>query len=96
MLHYFSDVKYKNEAVLAEAFRLTVNSLLHDKEPPVKVQQTVMEEIRSREGSLNLKFVLLRGVMHSAESKLSNFLIAYFGEKRKKIQKTVAKGWFES
>ena len=55
MLHYFSDVKYKNEAVLAEAFRLTVNSLLHDKEPPVKVQQTVMEEIRSREGSLNLK-----------------------------------------
>ncbi len=37
MLHYFSDVKYKNEAVLAEAFRLTVNSLLHDKEPPVKV-----------------------------------------------------------
>jgi hypothetical protein len=37
VLHYFSDVKYKNEAVLAEAFRLTVNSLLHDKEPPVKV-----------------------------------------------------------
>ena len=37
MLHYFSDVKYKNEAVLAEAFRLTVASLLHDKEPPVKV-----------------------------------------------------------
>ena len=37
VLHYFSDVKYKNEAVLAEAFRLTVASLLHDKEPPVKV-----------------------------------------------------------
>jgi hypothetical protein len=40
VLHYFSDVKYKNEAVLAEAFRLTVNSLLHDKEPPVKVIYT--------------------------------------------------------
>jgi hypothetical protein len=39
VLHYFSDVKYKNEQVLAEAFRLTVNSLLHDKEPPVKVSQ---------------------------------------------------------
>ena len=83
MLHYFSDVKYKNEAVLAEAFRLTVNSLLHDKEPPVKVKQTALEEIKSRAGSQSLKFVLLRGVMHSAESKLSNFLIEYLGEKKK-------------
>ena len=41
MLHYFSDVKYKNEAVLAEAFRLTVASLLHDKEPPVKVEAAI-------------------------------------------------------
>merc|ERR1712013_207620 len=40
-LHYFSDVKYKNEAVLAEAFRLTVASLLHDKEPPVKVEAAI-------------------------------------------------------
>ena len=30
VIHYFSDVKYKNETVLAEAFRLTVASLLHD------------------------------------------------------------------
>ena len=41
VLHYFSDVKYKNEAVLAEAFRLTVASLLHDKEPPVKVEAAI-------------------------------------------------------
>merc|ERR1719431_1176319 len=41
VLHYFSDVKYKNEQVLAEAFRLTVNSLLHDKEPPVKVEAAI-------------------------------------------------------
>lgn len=41
VLHYFSDVKYKNEAVLAEAFRLTVASLLHDKEPPVKVSEII-------------------------------------------------------
>ena len=41
VLHYFSDVKYKNEAVLAEAFRLTVASLLHDKEPPVKVTDKI-------------------------------------------------------
>ena len=41
MLHYFSDVKYKNEAVHAEAFRLTVASLLHDKEPPVKVTDNI-------------------------------------------------------
>merc|ERR1719460_25496 len=41
VLHYFSDVKYQNEAVLAEAFRLTVASLLHDKEPPVKVEAAI-------------------------------------------------------
>eukprot|EP00088_Acartia_fossae_P059408 TRINITY_DN7049_c0_g1_i5.p1 TRINITY_DN7049_c0_g1~~TRINITY_DN7049_c0_g1_i5.p1 ORF type:complete len:1055 (-),score=320.46 TRINITY_DN7049_c0_g1_i5:228-3392(-) len=41
VLHYFSDVKYKNEDVLREAFRLTVNSLLHDKEPPVKVEAAI-------------------------------------------------------
>jgi len=41
VLHYFSDVKYKNEEVLREAFRLTVNSLLHDKEPPVKVEAAI-------------------------------------------------------
>ena len=39
MLHYFSDVKYRHEPVLAEAFRLTVNSLLTDREPPVKVRK---------------------------------------------------------
>jgi len=41
VLHYFSDVKYHNEQVLGEAFRLTVNSLLHDKEPPVKVEAAI-------------------------------------------------------
>jgi len=41
VLHYFSDVKYQNEAVLAEAFRLTVQSLLQDKEPPVKVEAAI-------------------------------------------------------
>jgi hypothetical protein len=45
VLHYFSDVKYKNEQVLAEAFRLTVNSLLHDKEPPVKVLATYIHMV---------------------------------------------------
>jgi hypothetical protein len=46
VLHYFSDVKYKNEAVLAEAFRLTVNSLLHDKEPPVKVIYNLKKDVK--------------------------------------------------
>lgn len=41
VLHYFSDVKYKNDAVLAEAFRLTIESLLHDKEAPVKVEAAI-------------------------------------------------------
>jgi len=41
VLHYFSDVKYNNEGVLREAFRLTVNCLLHDKEPPVKVEAAI-------------------------------------------------------
>jgi len=41
VLHYFSDVKYNNEDVLREAFRLTVHCLLHDREPPVKVEAAI-------------------------------------------------------
>ncbi|XP_023343856.1 importin-7 isoform X3 [Eurytemora carolleeae] len=41
VLHYFSDVKYNNETVLREAFRLTVHCLLHDSEAPVKVEAAI-------------------------------------------------------
>ena len=58
MLHYFSDVKYKNEQVLAEAFRLTVNSLLNDKEPPVKVEAAIaLQMMLSSKGETARKYL---------------------------------------
>lgn len=41
VLHYFSEFSFKQEAVLAEAVRLTVTALLQDKELPVKVEAAV-------------------------------------------------------
>lgn len=41
VLHSFSDANYKNQQVLAEAIRLIVNALLHDKDVPVKVEAAV-------------------------------------------------------
>ncbi|XP_049829348.1 importin-7 isoform X1 [Schistocerca gregaria] len=38
VLHYFSEIKFKQEAVLAEAIRLTTNALLNDQDLPVKVE----------------------------------------------------------
>merc|ERR1711971_800400 len=50
--------KYKNEAVLAEAFRLTVASLLHDKEPPVKVEAAIaLQMMLSSKGDLAKKYL---------------------------------------
>ena len=58
VLHYFSDVKYQNEAVLAEAFRLTIASLLHDKEPPVKVEAAIaVQMMLSSKGDLAKKYL---------------------------------------
>lgn len=41
VLHYFSEIKFKQEAVLAEAIRLTTNALLTDQELPVKVEAAI-------------------------------------------------------
>lgn len=41
MLHYFSEVKFKQEEVLAEALRLVVNALLTDQDLPVKVEAAI-------------------------------------------------------
>lgn len=41
VLHYFAEAPYKQEPVLAEAVRLTVNALLQDKELPVKVEAAI-------------------------------------------------------
>jgi len=38
-------VKYNNETVLREAFRLTVHCLLHDSEAPVKVKNILYKLI---------------------------------------------------
>jgi len=58
VLHYFSDVKYQNEQVLAEAFRLTTNSLLNDKEPPVKVEAAIaVQMMLSSKGETARKYL---------------------------------------
>lgn len=41
VLHYFSEIKFKQEAVLAEAIRLTTNALLTDHDLPVKVEAAI-------------------------------------------------------
>ncbi|KXJ70625.1 importin-7 [Aedes albopictus] len=41
VLHYFSEIKLKNQQVLAEIMRLTSHALLNDKELPVKVEAAV-------------------------------------------------------
>ncbi|XP_046751252.1 importin-7 [Diprion similis] len=40
-LHHFSEIKFKQEAVLMEAIRLTTNALLHDQDLPVKVEAAI-------------------------------------------------------
>lgn len=41
VLHYFSDIKLKNPQVLAQIMHLTTQSLLEDKELPVKVEAAI-------------------------------------------------------
>ncbi|GFG30315.1 hypothetical protein Cfor_02128 [Coptotermes formosanus] len=41
VLHYFSEIKFKQEAVLKEAIRLTTNALLADHDLPVKVEAAI-------------------------------------------------------
>ncbi|XP_034942293.1 importin-7 [Chelonus insularis] len=41
VLHYFSKIKFKQEAILIEAIRLTTNALLSDKDLPVKVEAAI-------------------------------------------------------
>lgn len=41
VLHYFSEIKFKQEQILAEATMLTVNALLTDTELPVKVEAAI-------------------------------------------------------
>ncbi|XP_046627722.1 importin-7 [Neodiprion virginianus] len=40
-LHHFSEIKFKQEAILVEAIRLTTNALLHDRDLPVKVEAAI-------------------------------------------------------
>ncbi|XP_046688941.1 LOW QUALITY PROTEIN: importin-7-like, partial [Homalodisca vitripennis] len=41
VLHYFSEIRFKQEQILAEAVCLTVNALLTDTELPVKVEAAI-------------------------------------------------------
>ena len=41
VLHYFSEIKFKQEVILMEAMRLTINALLTDQDLPVKVEAAI-------------------------------------------------------
>ncbi|XP_012261739.1 importin-7 [Athalia rosae] len=41
VLHYFSEIKFKQEAILVEAIRLTTHALLHDQDLPVKMEAAI-------------------------------------------------------
>lgn len=41
VLHYFSEIKFKQELILVEAITLTTNALLHDQDLPVKVEAAI-------------------------------------------------------
>ncbi|RZF47984.1 hypothetical protein LSTR_LSTR002050 [Laodelphax striatellus] len=41
VLHYFSEIKFKQEEILVEAIRRTVNALLNDQDLPVKVEAAI-------------------------------------------------------
>lgn len=45
VLQYFSDMKFKNPQILGEIMRLTANSILNDKELPVKVEAGIALKI---------------------------------------------------
>lgn len=45
VLQYFSDIKFKNPQILGEIMRLTANSILNDKELPVKVEAGIALQI---------------------------------------------------
>lgn len=40
-MHYFSEIKFKQEQILVEAVRLTTNALLTDQDLPVKVEAAI-------------------------------------------------------
>lgn len=41
VLHYFSEIKFKQDDILIEAIRLTTNALLNDQDLPVKVEAAI-------------------------------------------------------
>ncbi|KAJ8666896.1 hypothetical protein QAD02_008558 [Eretmocerus hayati] len=41
VLHYFAEIKFKQENILVEAVRLSVNALLNDQDLPVKVEAAI-------------------------------------------------------
>ena len=83
VLQYYCEVNYKEEAALAEAFRLTVDRLLQDKDPPVKVEAAIaiqmllngQGETRSRKYLLahirNITVALLKMIRETQNEELT-------------------------
>ncbi|KAG7199899.1 hypothetical protein KM043_014345 [Ampulex compressa] len=45
VLHYFSEIKFKQQQILVEAIRLTTNALLTDQDLPVKVEAAIALQV---------------------------------------------------
>eukprot|EP00096_Caligus_rogercresseyi_P006978 TRINITY_DN2413_c0_g2_i1.p1 TRINITY_DN2413_c0_g2~~TRINITY_DN2413_c0_g2_i1.p1 ORF type:complete len:1047 (+),score=461.56 TRINITY_DN2413_c0_g2_i1:392-3142(+) len=95
MLHYLSGMKFESSEVLAEAIRLSIASLLEDKEAPVKVEAAIalknilgMHEPRARatvepkikEIALELLKVLRETESDDLANVLQNIVVYYAAE----------------
>jgi len=57
VLHYFSEIRFKNEQVLADALRLTTNALLTDNELPVKVEAAIALQMFLNSQDAAIKYI---------------------------------------
>lgn len=57
VLHYFSEIKFKQDQILAEAVCFTVNALLTDHDLPVKVEAAIALQMLLTNQEKSHKFV---------------------------------------
>uniref|UniRef100_A0A1W7RAB8 Importin-7 n=1 Tax=Hadrurus spadix TaxID=141984 RepID=A0A1W7RAB8_9SCOR len=57
VLHYFSEIKFRNDANLIQALQLTQHSLLNDKDMPVKVEAAIALQMLITNQEKSQKFI---------------------------------------
>lgn len=65
-MHYFCEIKFRNETNLLTALQLTQSSLLNDKELPVKVEAAVaLQMLISNQEKGNMNFLTFNICLYS-------------------------------